>query len=79
VTAKRLEAIAHYLDAHVIEFVRGRPNPSNSTDVIHSIALVLRQEAELQAVPGHNAALQEVALKTDVESLKPRPLPRSTK
>ncbi len=79
VTAKRFYAMAHYLDAHVIEFVRGRPNPATSTDVIHSIALVLRQEADLEAVPAHNTALREVALKTDVESLKPKPLPRSTK
>ncbi len=79
VTPRRLEAMAHYLDAHVFEFVRGRPNPAGSTDVIHSIALVLRQEAEMAAVPGHFTALREFALKTDVESLKPRPLPRSTR
>lgn len=79
VTPRRLQAMAHYLDANVIEFVRGRPNALSSTDVIHSIALVLREEAELETVPGHIAALREFALRTDVESLKPRPLPRSTK
>lgn len=79
VTPRRLGAMAHYLDAHVIEFVRGRPNPSNSTDVIHSIALLLRQEAEMAAVTGHITALREFASRTDVESLKPRPLPRNTK
>jgi hypothetical protein len=79
VSARRLQAIAKYMDAHVDEFVRGRTNQRSAVDVIHSIASLLNQSAEYMGIPGHQEDLRDFALKTDVASLKPRPLPVNTR
>jgi hypothetical protein len=79
VSARRLRAIAKYMDAHVDEFVQGRTNQRSSVDVIHSIASLLNQSAEYMGIPGHQDDLRNFALKTDVASLKPRPLPVNTR
>lgn len=79
VTPQRLEAMAHYLDARVMEFIRGRPDKTVAMDGIHSIAMLLVQDAEWLTVRGHQQELQQLAMKTDPTTLQPRPLPKTTR
>jgi hypothetical protein len=79
VTPQRLEAMAHYMDGRVIEFVHGRPDQVTSTDAIHSIASLLVEGAQWLSIRGHQEDLQQLALKINPATLEPRPLPRTTK
>jgi hypothetical protein len=78
VTSARLEAMAHFLDSEVIQFVQGRSDRKSASDGIFSMAKLFSEGAEWLAVPGHQADLQQLALKTDPATLQPRPLPKST-
>jgi hypothetical protein len=78
VTSHRLEAMAHFLDSKVIEFVRGRSDRKSASDGIFQMAKLFSEGAEWLSVPGHQEELQQLALKTDPASLLPRPLPKST-
>jgi hypothetical protein len=79
VTSHRLAAIAHYMDARVMEFIRGRPDKLTAMDGIHSIASVLADGAQWLGVRSHQEELRQLALKTDLKSLQPRALPQTTK
>lgn len=79
VTSKRLLAMSHYFDARVMEFIRGRPDKTAAMDGIHAIALLLGEASEWLEVKGHQEELRQLALKTDVSTLQPRPLPKTTK
>lgn len=78
ITAHRLEAMAHFLDARVTEFVRGRPDRATASNGIFNIAVLLKQGAEWLSVRGHDEALQQLAMRTDPRTLLPRPLPKTT-
>jgi len=79
VTAQRLEAMAHFMDGRIGEFIRGRPDKATAADGIHSIANLLVEASRWLSVRGHQEELQQLALKTDASTLQPRPLPRTTK
>lgn len=79
VTPQRLQAMAHYMDAHVMEFIRGRADKPAAMDGIHSIALLLVEGAEWLSVRGHQQELQQLAMRTDPSTLQPRPLPKTTR
>jgi hypothetical protein len=76
VTAKRLLAMAHYLDSRVQEFVDARPDHVLARDAIHAIAKDFRVSAALLDDPGIQIAWAERARRTDVSTLLPKPQPK---
>ncbi len=78
VTERRLEAMAHFLDGQVTEFVRGRPDRTTAIDSIHSIASLLLKGSEWLSIDTHRNELAQLAMKTDPGTLLPRPLPKTT-
>jgi hypothetical protein len=79
VTSQRLEAMAKFLDRRSLDFTRGRPDKATGNDAIHAIASLLMEGSEWLAVRGHQAELEQLAMKTDPSKLAPRPLPRTTR
>jgi hypothetical protein len=79
ITPKRMEAMAHFMDGRVTEFIRGRPDKATAMDAIQSIASLLVEGSEWLSVRGHQQELQQLAMKTDPSTLQPRPLPKTTK
>ncbi len=79
VSAHRLEAMAHFLDGSVTEFVRGRRDQVTAMDGIHSIAMLLREGSEWLSSPTLRAETELRALRTDPSTLEPRPLPKTTR
>ncbi len=79
VSAHRLHAMALFLSGRVNEFVAGRADRRMASDGIYSIAKLLEEASEWLSVRGHQEELQQLALKTDPNSLQPRPLPKSTR
>jgi len=79
VTPNRMLAMAHFLDERVFEFIRGRPDKATAMDGIHSIASLLVEGVEWLNIRTHQEDLEQLALKTDIATLQPRPLPKTTK
>jgi hypothetical protein len=76
VTAKRLVAMANYLDRRVQDFVDARPDRVAARDAIHAIARDFRVSAGLLDDPGIQMAWAERAKRTDVSTLQPKPQPQ---
>ena len=76
VTAKRLLAMAKYLDRRVQDFVDARPDRVAARDAIHAIAKDFRVSAGLLEDPGIQLAWAERAKRTDVSTLLPKPQPK---
>ena len=79
VTPHRLDAMAHFMDSRVTEFVQGRVDRATAIDGIYSIGSLLEEGAEWLTVRGHQEELQQLAMKTDPNTLQPRPLPKTTR
>jgi hypothetical protein len=79
VTSHRILAISHFLDAHVLEFVHGRPDKAAAMDGIHNISYLLAQASEWLSIPGRREQLHQLALRTSPETLQPKSLPKTTK
>jgi hypothetical protein len=62
----------------VTEFVRGRADKARASDGIFSIAKLFEEGAEWLSLRGQQEDLQQLALKTDPNTLQPRPLPKTT-
>ncbi len=78
VSGQRMDAIAHYMGSHVLEFIHGRSDQAVAMSGIHSIASLLNDASQWLAIKSHREELQSLALKTDPSTLQPRPLPKST-
>ena len=76
VTAKRLVAMANYLDRRMQDFVDARPDRVAARDAIHAIAKDFRVSAGLLEDPGIQMAWAERAKRTDVSTLLPKPQPK---
>jgi hypothetical protein len=76
VTAKRLLAMANYLDFHILEFVEARPDRVAARNAIHAIAKDFRVLAGSLDDPGTQTTWAERARRTDVSTLLPKPQPR---
>lgn len=79
VTSQRLDVMAKFLDRRVADFTRGRPDRTTATDAIQSIASLLTEGADWLSIRGHQAELQQLAMKTDPSTLMPRPMPATTR
>jgi hypothetical protein len=78
VTPHRLDALAHFMGGRVVEFVRGRTDKVAASDGIFSMAKLFEEGAEWLSLRGHQEDLQQLALRTDPNTLLPRPLPKTT-
>jgi hypothetical protein len=76
VTAKRLLVLAHYLDAHVQDFVEARPDRIAARNAIHAIARNFRVLAASLQDAGSQNAWAERARRTDVSTLLPKRQPK---
>jgi hypothetical protein len=72
VTARRLLAMAHYLDVSVQDFVEARPDRVKARDAIHAIARSFRVSAGSIEDPGTQITWAERARQTDASTLGPK-------